>query len=73
MKYILLLFLCVDGCVWSRLGMGPGLVSMSPLRSSSRRVENFLLCGRSFPFMCFMVLIFLGARVVMWPRWFLFV
>ena len=29
-KYLLYLFLCVDGCVCRILGMGPGLVSMSP-------------------------------------------
>ena len=40
MKYILHLFLCVDGCVWRILGMGPGLVSMSPLSSIKKRKEN---------------------------------
>ncbi len=36
MKYCLHLFLCVGGCFCRILGMGPGLVSMSPLVSSSR-------------------------------------
>ena len=34
-KYVLFLFLCVGGCVLSKFGIGPGLVSMSPQRSSS--------------------------------------
>jgi hypothetical protein len=40
MKYILHLFLCVDGCVWRILGMGPGLVSTSPLSSIKKCREN---------------------------------
>ena len=35
-KYILLLFLCVDGWFSSKFGMGPGLGSMSPPHISSR-------------------------------------
>lgn len=68
MKYILFLCLCVDGCVCSKLGMGPGLVSMSPLRSSSRWVGNFLFCGRSFSFIDLVVVVFMGPMVVAWPR-----
>ena len=68
MKYILFLCLCVDGCVCSKLGMGPGLVSMSPLNSSSRWVENFLFCGRSFSFMGLVVVVFTRAMIVAWPR-----
>jgi len=30
MKYMLALFLCVAGCVYRMLGIGPGLDSMSP-------------------------------------------
>ena len=33
-KYVLFLFLCGGGCVLSMFGIGPGLVSMSPQRSS---------------------------------------
>ena len=40
-KYILLLFLCDDGCVVSMFGIGPGFVSMSPQRSS-RSIEVWL-------------------------------
>ena len=40
MKYLLHRFLCVDGCVCRMLGMGPGLVSMSPLSSRSKCNEN---------------------------------
>ena len=29
-KYILALFLCVAGCVYRTLGIGPGFLSMSP-------------------------------------------
>ena len=63
MKYILFLCLCVGGCVCNRLGMGPGLVSMSPLRRSSRWVENFC-CGMSFSFMGLVVVVFVGAMIV---------
>ena len=42
MKYILFLFLCVDGCACSMLGIGPGLISMSPLRSIKRCIGSFL-------------------------------
>ena len=35
-KYFLHLFLCAEGCFCKILGMGPGLVSMSPLSSISR-------------------------------------
>jgi hypothetical protein len=34
-KYVLFLFLCDVGCVLSKFGIGPGLVSMSPESSSS--------------------------------------
>ena len=67
-KYILFLCRCVDGCVCNKLGMGPGLVSMSPLWRSMRWVENFLFCGRSFSFMGLVVIVFMGAMVVVWPR-----
>ena len=40
MKYLLHRFLCVDGCVCRMLGMGPGLVSMSPLTNRSKCREN---------------------------------
>ena len=33
-KYVLFLLLCDGGCVLSMFGIGPGLVSMSPQRSS---------------------------------------
>ena len=35
-KYVLYLRLCGDGCVSSMFGMGPRLVSISPLLSSCR-------------------------------------
>jgi hypothetical protein len=45
-KYILLLFLWVEGCVCSMSGIGPGLVSMSPLRSSRECFGDFVnFCG----------------------------
>ena len=34
-KYMLALFLCVEGCVPRRLGIGPGFSSMSPHLISS--------------------------------------
>ena len=47
-KYILHLFLCMGGWACSRLGMGPGLVSMSPhsrsISSSEYVKECFSLC-----------------------------
>ena len=64
MKYILFRCLCGDGCACNKLGMGPGLVSMSPLRSSIRWVENFLFCGRSFSFMGLVIVVFMRAMVV---------
>ena len=48
--------------------MGPGLVSMSPLRSNIRWVENCLFCGRSFSFMGLVIVVFMRAMVVAWPR-----
>ena len=62
-KYILFLFLCGAGCVCSMSGMGPGLVSMSPLRRSIRCSTSFLLCGMFFLFLCVLylfVLFFVG-------------
>ena len=44
MKCVLFLFLCGDGCVCNILGMGPGLVLMSPLRSR-RCTKSFLFFG----------------------------
>ena len=44
MKYILHLFLCAAGCVFSKLGIGPGFVSMSPHSISRRCVFNVLFC-----------------------------
>ena len=44
MKYLLHMFLCVGGCVCRTLGMGPGLVSMSPLSNSIK----LLIVGRMF-------------------------
>ena len=52
-KYILPLFLCVDGCVCRTLGMGPGLVSMSPLINSSRCREKVWIGGRFFLYVIF--------------------
>ena len=46
MKYLLDLFLCVDGCVCRILGIGLGLVSMSPLSRSSRCGENVWVVRR---------------------------
>ena len=69
MKYILLMFLCVDGCVCSILGMGPGLVSMSPLRSSKRCSDNVLFCISFSPLMCFVrlcLVFFVRAKFIMW-------
>lgn len=40
MNYVLHLCLWEDGCVSSMLGMGPGLVLMSPHRGS-KRVNGF--------------------------------
>ena len=67
MKYILFLFLCGVGCVFNMSGMGPGLVSMSPLRRSIRCSESFLFCGMFFLFLCalFMfILLFMRIRVI---------
>ena len=72
MRYILLLFLFVDGCVCSKLGMGPWLVSMSPLRNNSRGVDIFVFCGRFFFFMFLVVFVFMRAKFVMWLRRFVF-
>jgi len=44
MKYILYLFLCGDGCVLSISGIGPGLVSISPPRSSNIGICIVFLC-----------------------------
>ena len=51
MKYILFLFLCGVGCACSISGMGPGLVSMSPLRRSRRCSRSCLFCGMFSSFM----------------------
>ena len=59
-KYILLLFLCAGGCACKILGMGPGLVSMSPPRISNSLNERvrFLVGFCFFAFMfLFLVLI----------------
>ena len=40
MKYFLHMFLCVEGCVCRILGMGPGLVSISPLSNSMNCKES---------------------------------
>jgi hypothetical protein len=45
-KYLLHLFLCVDGCLCRMLGMIPGLVSMSPPSSSNRCKENVWVMER---------------------------
>ena len=72
MKYLLHLFLCVDGCVCRILGMGPRLDSMSPLSNSSKCKENAWIVrrfGRSLWVMycCVLVLfIILLSRFVMW-------
>ena len=59
-KYLLHLFLCVDGCACSMLGMGPGLVSMSPLRISRRCSASRLFCGNFFLVIrCFMIFRFI--------------
>ena len=39
-KYLLLLVLCGGGCACRMFGMGPGLVSMSPLSNNSRCVKG---------------------------------
>ena len=38
-NYVLYLRLCGDGCVSSMFGMGPRLVSISPLLSSSSELS----------------------------------
>ena len=68
-KYILFLFLCVGGCLCSMLGMGPGLVSMSPLSSINRCEENVWFIKRFFCFLYFvlcLLFIVLWSRFVMW-------
>lgn len=76
MKYNLHLFLCVDGCVCIMLGIGPGLVSMSPLRRSIRYVGKCLFCGNFCPFMCFVMfcfmLVYLGVSCFVWLGCFVF-
>ena len=75
MKYVLFLFLCVDGCACSMLGIGPGLISMSPLRSIRRCIGSFLFCGGFFPFMSFVfVWLLFSSEIgfVMWSKCFVF-
>ena len=67
-KYLLHLFLCVDGCVCRILGMGPGLVSISPL-SSSRCTRGAWVIGRfvrvlRVMYRCLLFLILLSRLVV---------
>ena len=56
MKYVLSLLLCDGGCVLSMFGIGPGLVSMSPQRSS-RSFEVWL-----FRWFDMLVMLFLLVR-----------
>ena len=70
-KYLLHLFLCVVGCVCRMLGMGPGLVSMSPLRSISKCKKNAWIMRRFFRslyvvYCCFLFFFILVSRFVMW-------
>ena len=68
MKYILHLFLCVDGCVWRILGMGPGLVSMSPLSNIKKCRENVWIMrgfGRALCLCLLLLLIILWTCSVM--------
>ena len=64
MKYVLSLLLCDGGCVLSMFGIGPGLVSMSPLRSSSVfTVKLFVFLG-VLAMLCvgyFCLLVFVGG------------
>ena len=58
-KYILHLFLCTGGWACSKLGMGPGLVSMSP-HSRSRSCGEYVRECSSLCLGCFfMVWVFL--------------
>ena len=70
-KYFLHPFLCVFGCVCRMLGMGPGLVSMSPLRSISKCKEKVwivkrLLRSLCVVYCCFLFLFILVSRFVTW-------
>ena len=75
-KYLLYLFLCVDGCVCRMFGMGPGLVSMSPPSSISKceknsRIMSGVFCFLWFAYHCFLLLLLLlfvvsYLRVVMY-------
>ena len=68
MKYILFLFLCAVGCACSMSGMGPGLVSMSPLRRSRRCSKSFFLYGMFFLFFCVLywcLVCFMGIKFVL--------
>src|SRR5450631_69204 len=70
-KYLLHLFLCVVGCVCRMLGMGPGLVSMSPLCSISKCKANVWVMRRFFRSLCgvcccFLFFFILVSRFVMW-------
>ena len=47
-KYLLHLFLCVDGCSCRMLGIGPGLVLMSPLIIKSKCREKVCIMVRIF-------------------------
>ena len=53
MKYVLYLLLCEGGCASNMLGIGPGLVSMSPL------LINFCLTMLTLCVICFIGLLFL--------------
>jgi hypothetical protein len=63
MKYVLHLFLCVDGCVWRILGMGPGLVSMSPLSNIKKCRENVWIVRGFGRALCLCLLL---LRIILW-------
>ena len=64
-KYFLHRFLCVVGCVCRMLGMGPGLVSMSPLRSIIKCRENAWFIVKFFRFLYVVYWFFLFILVSM--------
>ena len=67
MKYVLFLFLCGVGCAFSMSGMGPGLVSMSPLRRSRWCNKSFIFCGMFILFLCVLyrcLVFFVGIKFV---------
>ena len=71
-KYNFLLFLWVGGCVCSMLGIGPGLVSMSPLRSNRRPCMLWIFLFFVLFFLClrlmyyFFLFFFYMIVVAMW-------